>query len=237
MTTLPEKNVKYQEETRVPIDKPDSQIDPTNRRTFLARAAMGGALVAVSTVGPLGHLLPAAAQADADGPAEGTLDDDATGQALAPAEVAAVAAYEAALNGGKLDAAWAEVARQFQRHHLEASVTLTSLIESGTTPAADPTITTGTIGAIGGAGDQTAVLLALSEMESVIAATHLWALGGIADKSTAKTISQYLAVESQQAVFLGRTAGTDLATLTPAVVAPAPTGPTPPTPATEETGN
>lgn len=221
----------------MPIDKPDSQVDPTNRRSFLARAAMGGALVAVGTVGPLGHLLPAAAQDGASTPAAGRLDDDMAGQSLAPLEVAAVAAYEAALSGGKLDAAWSEVARQFQRHHLDAAETLSSLIESGATPVADPTITAGTIAAVRGAGDQNAVLGALSEMEGVIASTHLWALGGITDKITAKIISQYLAAESQQSVFLGRATGIDLATLTPAVVAPAATGPTPPATTTEETGN
>lgn len=252
MTTLPHKNVKYQEETRVPIDKPDAQVVPTNRRTFLARAAMGGALVAVGTAGPLGRLLPVSAQDgdssdnqdSAGGPPAGSLDDNAAGEQLAPLELAAVEAYEAALAEGKLDEAWTEAARQFQRHHLEASGALTSLVDSGATPVADPTIQDGTVAAIRGTGDQNAILSALSEMEATIAATHLWALGGVTDKITAKTIGQYLAVESQQAVYLGRESGSDLASLTPTKVEPAASGPTPaPTTTTttaattEEAGN
>ena len=224
MTTLPQKNVKYQEETRVPIDKPDSQGVPTNRRTFLARAAMGGALVAVGTAGPLGRLLPVAAQAAGDA---GALDDNATGERLAPIELAAVEAYEAALGGGKLDGTWAETARQFQRHHLEVSDVLTSLITSGVVPVADPAIQAGSVATVAGAGDQKAVLTALSEMEAMIASTHLWALAGITDKITAKTVGQYLAVESQQSAFLARASGSDITAVTPAVVEPAASGPTP----------
>ena len=90
--------------------------------------------------------------------------------------------------------------------------------------------------AVTGAGDQNAVLKALSEMETTIAATHLWALGSISDKTTAKAIGQYLAVESQQGVYFGREAGIDLAALTPAVVEPAASGPKPaPTPAATTT--
>lgn len=232
----------------MPIDKPDTQVVQTNRRTFLARAAMGGALVAVGTAGPLGRLLPVAAQdgGSQSGPAAGSLDDGATGESLAPLELAAVEAYEAALAGGNLDETWSKTARRFQRHHLAASDVLTGLVTSGAIPVADPTIQAGSLAAVTGAGDQNAVLTALSEMETTIAATHLWALGGITDKITAKTISQVLAVESQQGVFLGREAGKDLAALTPAVIQPAATGPTPApttttttaaTTTTEEAGN
>ncbi len=228
----------------MPIDKPETQVVPTNRRTFLARAAMGGALVAVGTAGPLGRLLPAAAQdgASPSGPDDGSLDDNATGERLAPIELAAIKAYEAALAGGKLDGTWTDTARRFQRHHLEVSGVLASLITSDAAPVPDPDIQAGTVAAVTGAADQNAVLKALSEMETIIAATHLWALGAITDKITAKTIGQYLAVESQQGVFLGREAGIDLAALTPPVVQPAASGPTPaPTPATttttEEAGN
>ncbi|MEO6988260.1 MAG: ferritin-like domain-containing protein [Aquihabitans sp.] len=239
MTTLPHKNVKYQEETRVPIDKPNAQVDTTNRRTFLTRAAMGGALVAVGTVGPLGRLLPVAAQdgGSPEEPADGKLDDNAAGETLAPIELAAVKAYEAALADGKLDSDWSAVGRQFQRHHLVAADALTGLIDSGATPVADPTIQLGTVAAISGTSDQQTILDALSEMETAIAATHLWALESVTDKITAKTIGQFLAVESQQAVFLARDSAGDLAALTPAVVEPATSGPTPAPTTTEETGN
>lgn len=201
----------------MPIDKPDAQVVPTNRRTFLARAAAGGALVAVGTaVGPLGRLLPVAAQGAPTTPGD-AMDDNAVGTQLAPVELAAVAAYEAALGMGKLTGEWADTARRFQSHHLTAANDLSGLVADGPAPTADPTVLAGTVATIEGTSDQNTILGALSELESILAAAHLWAAGSISDKITARIVGQVLAVESQQAAYLGLNSGADLASITPAV--------------------
>ena len=50
----------------MPIDQPEATAEPTNRRAFLARAAMGGALVGVgAAAGPFGLFSTAAGAQDA----------------------------------------------------------------------------------------------------------------------------------------------------------------------------
>ncbi len=206
----------------MPLDKVEASATPTTRRTFLARAATGGVLVgagvATGTLGLFGA--PAGAQdAEPSLVDAGALTPEAFGAAATPLELAAVQAYQAALDGGRLDDAWQEHARRFQEQHRTAATALAGLVgEDAEEPVADPQLLSSTVAEVEGAADQTAVLAALSPLELGIAATHLAALSGLAEPTLAKLVAQVLAVENQQGALLGRAGGTDLTELTPAAV-------------------
>ena len=199
------------------IDPTEAQAAATTRRSFLARAAMGGALVGVATAGPLRSLLGVAGAQAAELDAADTLDNETFAALAVPLELAAVQAYQAALETSTLDETTTGHARRFQTHHQTVVDALTPLLGEGTaTPRPDETVMSTTVAEIEGNADQNAILTALAELEDVLAATHLYAVGGLEDSSLAKTVAQVLAVESQQAVALGRAAGLDLVDLTPA---------------------
>lgn len=202
----------------MPIDKPEAV--PTTRRTFLTRAALAGALVTVgTTAGPLTRLLPAAGAQDGTSDTTPELTDGDFADYVLPIELAAVQCYQYALAGDALGAEWSRVGLIFQTHHQAAVDTLTTLVPVTTPPAPDalpdPTVLQGTGAAIQAAGDEATVLGALAELEDVLAATHLYALGGLVDATTAKIVAQVMAVESQHAVALGRATGTAVDELTP----------------------
>lgn len=199
------------------IDPTEAQAAATTRRSFLARAAMGGALVGVATAGPLRSLLGVAGAQAAELDAADTLDNETFAALAVPLELAAVQAYQAAVETGSLDDATATTARMFQTHHQTVADALVGLrSEEAGTARPDETVMATTVREIEGNADATAILAALAELEDVLAATHLYAVGGLEDSSLAKTVAQVLAVESQQAVALGRAAGLDLVDLTPA---------------------
>lgn len=202
----------------MPIEQPEATT-ATTRRAFLARSAAGGALVAAvaatGAAGGLGGVLPVGAQA---GGSAGELDNDGFATLTTPLEMAAVQAYQAATEGPALDDTWKATARTFQAHHQEVATLLATLIEAKVPPVAPPVpdaAVAARFTAPAGA-DQTAVLTLLASLEEALAATHLAAIGSLADSSTAKTVAQVLAIESQQAVALGRAAGATIESLTPA---------------------
>ena len=196
----------------------DQSIDSataTSRRTFLTRTAVGGALVTAGALGlPLGSLAPTAGARPAK---QGTIKDDAFVAFAAPLELAAVAAYTAAIGGDGLDEEWAAIALDFQSHHQAVADTLAPLgDESAPAPVADAAVAKRWVDAVKAAGDQNAILLALAEVEETLAATHLRAIGVLREKSTAKTVTQVLAVEGQQAALLAVGGGTAVSEVTPA---------------------
>ena len=195
----------------------DQSIDSataTTRRTFLTRAAFGGALVTAGAVAlPHLGLTPAGArQTD-----QGTLKDPdfaAFGTAI---ELAAVAAYSAAFDTGHLDDEWSALALRFQGHHQDVADTLTELRDSDAGEAiAEAAFSKRSVDAIKAAGDQNGVLAALAVVEETCAATHLKAVGELVEKSTARTVVQVLSVEGQQAALLGVASGSTIAAVTPA---------------------
>jgi hypothetical protein len=204
----------------VPIDQPEAAAAPTNRRTFLTRAALGGAFLTVGP-GPLTRLLPMAGAAPGGRTqveAAGELDDEAFATLAAPLERAAVQVYSQAERRALLDEEWSDLALAFQAHHQAVAETLEELIVSGDVPEPDNAVLTGTGGAIDDAADQDDVLAALAELEEVLAATHLYGIGGLTVAVTARLVAQVMAVESQHAVVLGLAIGTDPAELTPPTV-------------------
>jgi hypothetical protein len=81
-------------------------------------------------------------------------------------------------------------------------------------PLADPAVVTRFSPPAG--ADEAAVATLLASLEESLAATHLGAIATFEDSSFAKTVSQVLAVEEQQAVVLGRAGGASIEALTPA---------------------
>lgn len=198
----------------MPIDKPEATATDNPRRTFLARAVMGGALVTAGTVaGPLLRAVPAGAQA----PSDDALDDSAFAAIATPIELAAVQVYAAALLVDGLSSEVVTDLRLFQRHHQTVADTTRGLYTGDAPIAADPTIlaSAASVGT-----DQASVLASLATLEETLAATHLSAMGSLTDATTAKVAAQVLAVEGQHAVALTVLAEGDLAAVTPATVSP-----------------
>lgn len=207
----------------MPIDQPEATSAPTNRRTFLTRAALGGALVGVgAAAGPFGLLAPAAGAQDAPLATVdevGALTNETFAAFAVPMEMAAVQAYQLVLASEQLEGPWPDLALDFQGHHQTVVDSLTAQLAEGLAdPVANPILLAEVTTAIETAGSPTAVLLALSELEDAIAATHLYCLGGLEDTSLAKVVAQVLAVESQQAATLGLAGEAPDEQVTPATV-------------------
>ncbi len=207
----------------MPNEEAETTAAAPSRRTFLTRAAMGGALVgAGAAAGPFGLLTSTAGAQDT--PVNGLqqappLDDTSFAAFAVPLELAAVAGYQLALGDDRLDGTWTELARTFQGHHQAVVDTLTEALAEGSGDAQPNEVVLANARlALAGAADQEAVLLALSEIERTLSATHLYALAGITDAGLAKVVAQVLATESQQGAALGLAGGAPMATLTPAAL-------------------
>ncbi len=214
----------------MPIDNPQATAAPTSRRSFLARTAIGGALVTGGAlVGPFGRILPAGAQEDGSttttaaaptsaAPGEPPTDNDVFAVYAAPLELAVVQAYQNVLDAAVLDDEAARWARTFQTNHQTVADALAGYYPTDdpdfVAPPADADLVA-EVAPLATVADQVAAATALAELEDALAATHLWALGGLEDTSAAKIVAQVMAAESQQAALWGRVAGTDLEALTP----------------------
>ncbi len=213
----------------MPIDHTEpAAVTGSSRRAFLARTAAGGAVAAsVGTIGLGGGLavLPALGQEAEETPtaiSATTLATSDFAAFAAPLELAATQAYLAAITNGRteLNDEWIDTLTQFLRHHQEVATLLVSLVvapEDGPSapPTADPGVTAQFTPPLG--ADQNGILSRLAELEEGLAATHLAVIGDLEDTVIAKTVIQVSAVEQQQAVALGRAAGTAIDALTPAV--------------------
>lgn len=196
-------------------DQSTDSATVTTRRAFLTRAAIGGAVTAGALALPVSAVVTrAGAQAATD---RGDLLDEPFAAFAAPLELAAIQAYNVAITGGLLDADWTAQALVFQSHHQEVAAAITAMgDESAAAPVADAELSKTTNDAIRAAGDQKAVLLALADLEETLAATHLSALARLQEVSTAKSVTQVLAVEGQQAALLAVAGGSSVDSVTPA---------------------
>ena len=100
----------------------------------------------------------------------------------APLELAAAQAYQAAVDGGTLDAAWTAQAQTFLDHHQEAVTQMAALIPPSVTekpnPVPDEDLVKGPVAAAAAAGDQNAALTVLAGVEDLLTATHHQRRGG-----------------------------------------------------------
>lgn len=200
----------------MPTDHSLASATATTRRTFLARTAVGGALVTAGAVaGPLSGLLPTASAQEAD---TWTLSDVDFASFAAPLELAAVQAYQVAIDAGTLDSTWTTGARTMQDHHQQVATTLAGLLSAdAAAPTADADLLASTTSAINTGGDQNGILRALGDLENTLVATHLSAVPALREPTTAKTVSQALAVEAQNNALLVTGSGGTMQSATPAV--------------------
>jgi hypothetical protein len=203
----------------VPIDKPEATAATNTRRKFLARAAMGGALAAVSA--PLLSTLSATAQdaptSSGDAGSTPSLPDGPYLILATQLEQAAVVVYQAALQDTtRLQGDARTAAQAFQGHHATVAERLIGLMDAPTAKVA-LTPDAGVIEIAGSLAnaDAATTLTTLGTLEADLAATHLWALGGIEDGITAQNAAQILAVENQHVLVLGRLGDAALSSLVP----------------------
>lgn len=196
--------------------QPEAPTVPTSRRSFLTRTALGGALLTAGvTLGPLDRLVsPAGARAQAD---DG-LDNEAFATFAVPLEMAAVQAYQAAISSDLFTADDAARLLSFQGHHQGVVDVLTAALPEGVVPRPDAGLQKEVTATITPTSTPTSVLTTLAGMEETLASTHLAAIIDLTDTSTAKTVAQVLAVESQQGALLGAAGGLPIEEETPALI-------------------
>lgn len=167
------------------------------RRGVLRKAGIGGALLTVgSMAGPVSRFLPAAF-------AKSRLDDTGIIEFAAGVEFAAVAAYQTAIDSAKLDGAARRVATSFQSHHREHGRAFNTITKV-TTEKPNAQVVVLFSPKLKAARDQNAVLEVAYTIEEAAAATHLFALGVLQDKTNAQAAATILPVESQHAVVLAQ---------------------------------
>lgn len=201
----------------MPTDHSLDSATATTRRSFLARAAVGGALVTAGAVaaGPVSGLLPAASAQEAG---TWTLTDADFATFAAPLELAAVQAYQAAIDAGTLDSTWTTTVRTMQDHHQQVATLLAGLLSADANPpVADPDLAASATKAVTTGGDQNGILRALGDLENTLVATHLSAVPSFREPTTAKTVTAVLAVEAQHNALLVTGSGGTLQSATPDV--------------------
>jgi hypothetical protein len=178
------------------------RIGPT-RRQVLGRAAAGGAVLAIGgALVPVGRLLPAAAAQE--------LTDVDIASFAASVELAAVAAYQAAIDSGLVtDAAVGAAATTFQSHHAEHAAAFNSLATAN--GAEEVGANQAVLDAFGpmlsSAADQAALLEIAYQLEEGAASTYLFALGALTVPEAFAATATILPIESQHATVLATVLG------------------------------
>lgn len=174
------------------------------RRGFLSKAAAGGALLTVgSFVAPVSRLVPAAW-------AQSQPTDADLARFAASLELAAVAAYAAAADTGRLSAAAADIGTLFGRHHQDHADALNAIVgEEEAVAEANQTVLDEFVPRIESADDEAAVLEVAYGLEEAAASTYLLAIGMVEDAGNAGALATILPVESQHATVLATVLGKD----------------------------
>jgi hypothetical protein len=122
---------------------------------------------------------------------------------LAGLEATAVEAYQAALAGGRLDAAAQSSARRFLAHEIAHRDRLAELLGG----AAPRPATAGLVAAVRKASTQTAVQAALIAVENAVVAGYYDAFGKLTDTDVLESLGEIMANEGQHLVVLRMAAG------------------------------
>jgi rubrerythrin len=187
------------------------QIDkrqPATRRSFLTKAATGGALLtAGSMVTPIGRLVPAASAQEEEEEAPVSADVELA-MFAAGLELAAVEVYRAAAATGNLTNAGNQIATSFGGHHQDHADALNEIIgeeQAVTEPNAALVEEFGPM--ISAAADEAAILEIAYSLEEAAASTYLTAIGELEDAGNAGTLATILPVESQHATVIATALG------------------------------
>ena len=206
-------------------DAPVGADRSASRRGFLTRAATGGAIAvgasALSVTGASRALAQTTQGGEGEGdPTAGTTPGTAPAAPAAPTgepaivegtdlvlvvflqsiELAAVQAYAAMVETGKLAPAVAQTARQFSLNHAEHSTALGELAGGQATTVANPRLVSELTPRIAAAGTREELATIAYELEESIAATYAATLGQFDDFRAAAEASSILPVDSQQAI-------------------------------------
>jgi rubrerythrin len=179
------------------------ELRDARRRSFLTKAAIAAPLVAVGAATmPITRFLPSAFAADGAAP---LTDLDIAAYAVT-VELAAVAAYQAAIKTGKLSPGSVTVGKSFAGHHNQHAGAFAALIgqANGKAPTTANAAVLKAFGPmIASAPDEAAVLNIAYQIEEAAAATYLYSLGALNNKVAAGAVATILPIESQHAVVLG----------------------------------
>ncbi|MGH9026710.1 MAG: ferritin-like domain-containing protein [Acidimicrobiia bacterium] len=173
----------------------------SSRRRFLAGAGLGGlGLVVGSAMVPWRRLT---------GPAFAQVSGDAGIAAFAESvELAAVAAYEAAGQTGKVTTpAVLDAATTFAMQHQEHAAAFGGAAGEAATGEANPGLVEEIAPQIQAAPDEAAILEIAFSLENAAASTYLFALGALESTAALQLTASILPVESQHAVVIGAVLG------------------------------
>ena len=186
----------------VHIGAADRLADPSRRR-FLRHLGSGGlALVVAGAVVPVGGLMAAASAQ--------TLDDATLAKFAESVELAAVAAYTAAAQSGKVKTpAVILTAATFASHHADHAKAFGAFAGDTATATANPGILKAVGDQIREAPDEAAVLAVAYATENAAAATYLVAIGSFKGSVPLAATASILPVEAQHATVLGYVLGKD----------------------------
>jgi len=173
----------------------------SSRRHFLRNAGLGGLALSVgSSLLPMSRLMPAAW-------AEGSISEGELAAFAQSVELAAVQAYEAAIDTGLLSGTVVDVAEVFRGHHQDHADALGGVASQDATDQANQALLDAIGPQLQDAADEDAVLTLAQDLENGAAATYFYALGILQDRDAALAAATILPVEGQHAVVLGQALG------------------------------
>jgi hypothetical protein len=184
-----------------------------SRRSFLTRAATGGAIAFGATAIPVAAMVPAALAQTSSTTAGSTppttkkrVEPTVTGgdltvvQFAQTVELAAVAAYGAVINSGKLTNALAETARVFATHHQDHADALAKLAGSDAPNVANAKLVTELTPKIAAITTAKEAAQQLYNIEDGATATYAYALGVLQQWEAAGPVSTIMPIEGQHAI-------------------------------------
>ena len=141
-------------------------------------------------------------------------DTDAAAFA-AGVELAAITLYRQAIDNPRLGEEAISVCNQFMRHHGDHAASFNELLDQPVAGDGNRSVLATYRPMLDGAPNQRADLDVAHGLEEMLAATHLNALGVLADGSAAASTATIQGVECQHAVVLGTMLGRPLEMLCP----------------------
>lgn len=174
----------------------------SSRRSFLRGVGFGGVAVVGAAAIPLGGLFSAAAAQ--------TLDDTAIAKFAESVELAAVAAYTAAAQSGKVHTpAVLTAVTTFAGHHLDHAKAFGAFAGDTATAKPNPGLLQTVGDQIREAPDEMAILAVAFATENAAAATYLFAIGALTSAAALAATASIMPVEAQHAAVLGYVMGKD----------------------------
>jgi hypothetical protein len=189
------------------VEDTPSPTAHASRRRFVRNLGVGGAVALGAASVPTALLAPSAfaqttsGAGDVDVPA----DDLVILQYMVGLELAAEAAYQAALEADVFESADDQMARTFAQHHHDHALALAELTGQSEEDLGAPNaaLTDAVTPPIAGASDASGLWQVLFEIEQSMAATYAEALAALQSQAAVAPNASILPVESQHATAIG----------------------------------